>query len=79
MTNLFLGGAAPLLSLILSLSLVDDTNKNSCIERSLFVCNAFPHREWSESLLNLSPLYTFVSKNAISESDISTVNFILSW
>ena len=28
-----------------------------------------------ESLLNLSPLYTFVSKNAISESDISAVNF----
>ena len=29
--------------------------------------------------MNLSPLYTFVSKNAISESDISTVNFIVSW
>ena len=29
---------------VLSLRLVDDTNKNSCIERSLFVCNAFAHR-----------------------------------
>ena len=49
-TNLFLGRAAPLLLWILSLRLVDDTNKNSCIERSLFVCNAFAHREWSTLL-----------------------------
>ena len=31
-----------------------------------------------ESLLNLSPLYTFVSENAISESDISAKNLVLS-
>ena len=29
--------------------------------------------------VKLSPLYTFVSKNAISESDISAVNFIVAW
>ena len=54
---------------------MNDTNKNSCIERSLFVCNAFCTSR-VESLLNLSPLYTFGSKNAISESDISAVKFI---
>ena len=29
------------------LRLLDDTNKNWYIERSLFVCNAFAHRGWS--------------------------------
>ena len=31
------------------------------------------------SLSNLSPLYTFVSKNVIPESDISAVNLTVSW
>ena len=30
-----------------------------------------------ESLLNLTPLYTFVSKNVVSVSDISAVNLIV--
>ena len=32
-----------------------------------------------DSLSNLTPLYTFVSKNVISVSDISAVNFIVEW
>ena len=32
-----------------------------------------------ESLLNLTPLYTFVSKNVVSVSDISAVNLIVGW
>ena len=32
-----------------------------------------------ESLLNLTPLYTFVSKNVVSVSDISVVNLIVGW
>ena len=36
------------------------------------------HIEGGVSVESLA-LYTFVSKNAISESDISAVNFIVSW
>ena len=32
-----------------------------------------------ESLSNLTPLYTFVSKNVVSVSDISAVNLIVGW
>ena len=32
-----------------------------------------------DSLLNLSPLYTLVSRNVISFSEISAVNFIMEW
>ena len=32
-----------------------------------------------ESLLNLRPLYTFVSKNVASVSEISAVNLIVGW
>ena len=32
-----------------------------------------------ESLLNLTPFYTFVSKNVVSVSDISAVNLIVGW
>ena len=32
-----------------------------------------------ESLLNLTPLYTFVSKNVVSVSEISAVNLIVGW
>ena len=32
-----------------------------------------------DSLLNLSPLYTFVSKNVVSVSEISAVNLIVVW
>ena len=32
-----------------------------------------------ESFLNLTPLYTFVSKNVVSVSDISAVNLIVGW
>ena len=32
-----------------------------------------------ESLLNLTFLYTFVSKNVVSVSDISAVNLIVGW
>ena len=32
-----------------------------------------------ESLSNLTPLYTFVSKNVVSVSDISAVNLIVAW
>ena len=32
-----------------------------------------------ESLLNLTPLYTFVSKNVASVSEISAVNLIVGW
>ena len=30
-------------------------------------------------MLNLTPLYTFVSKNVVSVSDISAVNLIVGW
>ena len=33
----------------------------------------------TESLLNLSPLYTVVSKNVVSVSEISAVNLIVAW
>ena len=32
-----------------------------------------------ESLLNLTPLYTFVFKNVVSVSEISAVNLIVGW
>ena len=32
-----------------------------------------------ETLLNLTPLYTFVSKNVVSVSDISALNLIVGW
>ena len=32
-----------------------------------------------ESLLNLTPLYTFVSKNVASVSEISAMNLIVGW
>ena len=32
-----------------------------------------------QSLLNLTPLYTFVSTNVVSVSDISAVNLIVGW
>lgn len=36
-------------------------------------------RSHVDSLLNLLPLFTFVSKNAVYVSGISAVNFTLGW
>ena len=52
--------------------MVGDTNRNSCIERSLQ-----SRTSRIDSLLNLTPLYTFVYNNVVSVSEISAVNLII--
>ena len=52
---------------------------NMYIERSLLVCSMFCRMSRIDSFWNLSPLYTTVSKNVISFSEISAVNFIVGW
>ena len=37
------------------------------------------HIEGGVSVISRLCMYTFESKNAISESDISAINFIVSW
>ena len=37
------------------------------------------HKSSTESFLTFSPLYTVVSKNVVSVSDISAVNLIVAW
>ena len=41
--------------------------------------NVFSHQELIHAVLNLSPLYTLVSKKVVSVSEISAVNLIVGW
>ena len=75
--NLLLEALKLLLWWSLLWCLVGDTNRNSCIGMSLTleVCSHVKDRILVESDL----LYTFVSKNVVSVSDISAVNLIVGW
>ena len=75
--NLLLEALKLLLWWSLLWRLVGDTNTNSCIGMSVGL--KWVRTSRIESLLNLTPLYTFVSKNVVSVSDISAMNLIVGW
>ena len=68
LSSFFVGSSRPLLWKILFV----------CAGRFPFVWNVFLHQGENFSL-NLVPLYTTVSKNTVSVSDVSAVNVIVGW
>ena len=50
-----------------------------CVSKKLSLCLKCVFTSRIDFFLNLVPLYTIVSKNAVSVSNVSAVNSIYSW